>query len=61
MTNMSIDRRGFNRASLMSLLATAAATRIDEAAAQPRAPATGQSRREVIKQELPGEPARERQ
>ena len=55
----SIDRRGFNRASLMSLLAAAAATCVDEAAAQPRAPATGQSRREVIKQELPGEPARE--
>src|SRR5215470_7420783 len=56
MPTSSINRRGFNRASLMSLLAAAG---VDEAAAQPRAPATGQSRREVIKQELPGEPARE--
>jgi len=55
----SIDRRGFNRASLMSLLAVTAATCVDEAAAQPRAPVTGTGRREVIKQELPGEPPRE--
>jgi quercetin dioxygenase-like cupin family protein len=60
MTTSSINRRGFNRASLMSLLAAAAATGIDESAsAQPRAPATGAGRREVMKQELPGEPPRE--
>jgi quercetin dioxygenase-like cupin family protein len=59
MTGSSIDRRGFNRASLISLLAAAAATRVDEAAAQPRTPAAGAGRRQVLKQELPGEPARE--
>ena len=59
MTNGCVNRRGFNRASLMSLLAAAAATGVDEAAAQPRAPAAGAGRREVIKQELPGEPPRE--
>jgi quercetin dioxygenase-like cupin family protein len=59
MAGISIDRRGFNRASLISLLATAAATGVDEAVAQPRTPAAGAGRREVLKQELPGEPARE--
>ena len=59
MTNIPIDRRGFNRASLMSLLAAAAATCVDEAAAQPRPPAAGAARRQVLKQELPGEPSRE--
>lgn len=56
----SINRRGFNRVSLMSLLAATAATGVDKSAsAQPRAPATGAARREVIKQGLPGEPPRE--
>jgi quercetin dioxygenase-like cupin family protein len=59
MTSISIDRRGFNRASLISLLAAAAATHVDEAAAQSRAPVAGAGRRQVLKQELPGEPARE--
>jgi quercetin dioxygenase-like cupin family protein len=59
MSRISIDRRGFNRASLISLLAAAAATHVDEAAAQSRAPAAGAGRRQVLKQELPGEPARE--
>ncbi len=59
MTRPSIDRRSFNSASLMSLLAGAAATCVNEAAAQPRPPASGAARRQVLKQELPGEPARE--
>ena len=60
MTSGSMNRRGFNRTSLMSLLAAAAATCVGEAAsAQPRAPATGAARRDVLKQELPGEPPRE--
>ena len=60
MTGSSINRRDFNRASLMSLMAAAAVTGVHEpASAQPRAPATGAARREVMKQELPGEPPRE--
>lgn len=60
MTSIPIDRRGFNRASVISLLAAAAATCADDgASAQPRPPAAGAGRRQVLKQELPGEPARE--
>ena len=60
MTSIPVTRRGFNRVSFMSLLAAAAVTSPDEvASAQPR-PAPGSStRREVIKQALPGEPQRE--
>jgi quercetin dioxygenase-like cupin family protein len=59
-TPPAVSRRNFNRASLVSLLAAAAATTLDgAAAAEPPATATASKRRDVIKQDLPGEPARE--
>jgi quercetin dioxygenase-like cupin family protein len=56
----AVSRRQFNRESLTSLLVTTAATSLGGSASaqQPAAPGTS-SRREVIKQDLPGEPARE--
>jgi quercetin dioxygenase-like cupin family protein len=59
MTIPAVSRRSFNRVSVASLLAAAAS--LDGAAsAQQRAAAAGAStRRDVIKQELPGEPARD--
>jgi quercetin dioxygenase-like cupin family protein len=59
-TPPAISRRDFNQASLLSLLAAAAAASLDSAAAaEPPATAAASKRRDVIKQELPGEPARE--
>ena len=59
-TPAAVSRRNFNRASLASLLAAAAAASFDGAASadQPAA-AAASKRRDVIKQDLPGEPARE--
>ncbi len=56
-----VSRRSFNHASVLSLLVAASATSFDGAAsAQPQAAAAGAStRRDVIKQDLAGEPARE--
>jgi len=55
----AMTRRGFNSASLLPLIMTIAATLPSAAAAQP-APAGGAStRRDVIKQRLPGEPERD--
>jgi quercetin dioxygenase-like cupin family protein len=56
----AVSRRNFNRASLLSLVAAAAAASLDGAVAAEQ-PATGAApkRRDVIKQDLPGEPARE--
>jgi quercetin dioxygenase-like cupin family protein len=59
MTEPIISRRSFNRASLGSVLA-AAATSLDGAASAQQQVAPGAvTRREVIKQELPGEPGRD--
>ena len=52
------SRREFNRASVVSLLTAAIATSLDgEVSAQPQAATTASARRDVIKQELPGERA----
>ena len=60
MTETAANRRAFNRAAIISLLAVAAPISRDEAAsAQPRAAAGVSTRRDVIKQELPGEPPRD--
>ena len=60
MIKPAVSRRRFNHASLVSLLATVAATPPDNAtSAQPGAASGMSTRREVIKQELPGEPARD--
>ena len=54
------SRREFNRASVVSLLTAAIATSLDgEVSAQAQAATTASARRDVIKQELPGEPTRE--
>jgi quercetin dioxygenase-like cupin family protein len=59
-TGSGLTRRTFNCASLVSLLAAAAATSAGGAASAEEGPASGPSkRREVIKQELPGEPPRD--
>jgi quercetin dioxygenase-like cupin family protein len=59
-TGSGLTRRNFNRASLVSLLAAAAATSAGTAASAQQGPASGPStRREVIKQELPDEPPRD--
>jgi quercetin dioxygenase-like cupin family protein len=56
---LAMTRRGFNSACLVPLLMTVATTLATPAAAQP-APVRGAStRRDVIKQRLPGEPERE--
>jgi quercetin dioxygenase-like cupin family protein len=55
----AMTRRGFNSASLLPLIMTVAVT-LPTAAAMHPAPAAGAStRREVIKQRLPGEPERD--
>jgi quercetin dioxygenase-like cupin family protein len=60
MIKFAVSRRHFNHTSLVSLLAAVAATPPDNAtSAQPRATSGTSTRREVIKQELPGEPARD--
>lgn len=55
----AVTRRGFNSASLISLAMTVAASLPGRAAAQPAAAGNGSTRREVMKQSLPGEPQRE--
>ena len=55
----SISRRSFDRASLISLLATAASSLDGIAFAQQRAAQGDRTRRNVIEQRLPGEPARD--
>ena len=58
----TILRRDFNRASIAALLAAVAAGRSPDANAQPQQTASGtkqSSRRDVIKQRLPGDPARD--
>ena len=55
----SISRRSFNRASLISLLAAAAGPLGGTAFAEQRATQGRETRRNVIEQVLPGEPARE--
>ena len=60
MIKPAISRRRFYHASLVSLLAAVAATPADNTtSAQPQAASSTSTRREVIKQELPGEPARD--
>ena len=55
-----VSRRSFNRSSFISLVAATAATSFARAAsAQQQAPASASMQREVIKQELPGEPSRD--
>ena len=60
MTKSDVNRRHFNYASLVSLLAAAAATALDDTtSAQQRAASVTATRRDVIKQEIPGEPPRD--
>jgi quercetin dioxygenase-like cupin family protein len=60
MTQFAPSRRSFNRDSLLSLLTAAAATAVAGTASAQRPTASGAStRRDVIKQELPGEPPRD--
>jgi len=60
MTKTIISRRGFSRTALVALLAAASAlSRAGAAAAQSAATAAASTRRDVIRQELPGTPARE--
>jgi quercetin dioxygenase-like cupin family protein len=58
MTEAILSRRHFNRSSLFSLLA-AAAMPDGTAAAQQQATSHAATRRDVIRQELPGEPLRD--
>jgi len=61
MTKSIVNRRHFNHASLVSLLAAAAATALDDTtSAQQRAASVTATRRDVISQEIPGEPPRDR-
>ena len=56
----AVNRRQFNRGSVISLLTTAAATSVGGLASAQQPPAAGAStRRDVIKRELPGEPLRD--
>jgi quercetin dioxygenase-like cupin family protein len=59
MMKSAVSRRRFNHASLVSLLAAVAATPDSAPSAQPRVTSGTSTRRDVIKQELPGEPPRE--
>src|SRR5690348_9849946 len=60
MTQVATSRRSFSRGSLISLLAAAALDSVGEtASAQSRGAPAASSRRDVIKQELPGEPSRD--
>lgn len=58
MAESILNRRNFNRTSLISLL-TAVAMPHGTAAAQQRATSHAAARRDVIRQELPGEPLRD--
>jgi quercetin dioxygenase-like cupin family protein len=55
---VSMSRRRFNRDAIVSLLAAATVSSAETASAQPTTQGAS-SRRDVIKQELPGEPARD--
>ena len=60
MTKSEVSRRHFNHASLVSLLAAAVATTLDDAtSAQQRGASVIPTRRDVISQEIPGEPPRD--
>lgn len=60
MTEPYVTRRTFHRASLATLLAAAAgASFVGTASAQQQTSSKAPKRRDVIKQEVPGEPARE--
>ena len=59
MTKSNVNRRHFNHASLVSLLAAATAALNGTASAQQRAAPVTPTRRDVIKQEIPGEPSRD--
>ena len=54
----TMTRRGFNFASFLPLIMSVAATLPGAAAAQPSPKMGASTRRDVIKQRLPGEPAR---
>jgi quercetin dioxygenase-like cupin family protein len=58
MTEFVVDRRHFNHATLVSLLAAAAATALNGATSAQQASVTP-ARRDVIRQTLPGEPSRD--
>ena len=58
-TEPAMTRRGFNSASLLPLIMTVAATLPSAAAAHPEPQGGASTRREVIKQRLPGEPERD--
>jgi len=55
----AMTRRGFNSASLLPLIMTVAATLPSATAAQPAPAGRASTRRDVIKQRLPGEPERD--
>ena len=55
----AMTRRGFNSASLLPLIMTVAATLPSAAAAQPAPAGSVSTRRDVIRQRLPGEPERD--
>jgi quercetin dioxygenase-like cupin family protein len=59
MSQVAISRRSFSHDSLMSLLAAALDSVAGTASAQSRATPAASTRRDVIKQELPGEPSRD--
>jgi quercetin dioxygenase-like cupin family protein len=59
MTQRIVSKRGFNLASLQTLLAVAAGTSVPQAAAGQARAAEASTRRDVIKQALPGEPSRD--
>jgi quercetin dioxygenase-like cupin family protein len=60
MSQFTVSRRSFNRDSLVSFLTAVAATSVvGPASAQQPTTGVKSTRRDVIKQELPGEPQRE--
>src|SRR6516162_9717998 len=58
MSNSMVNRRLFNHASLVSLLAAGAGTALNDTISAQQA-AVAPTRRDVIRQELPGEPSRD--
>jgi quercetin dioxygenase-like cupin family protein len=60
MTKFNVNRRHFNHDSLVSFLAAAATAALnDTTSAQQRAASVTATRRDVISQEIPGEPPRD--
>jgi quercetin dioxygenase-like cupin family protein len=59
MTKSAVSRRHFNRRTLVGLLAATAAPSLAGPSAQQRTGTGASGRREIIRQQLPGEPARE--